>query len=109
MIVTNPLNTAQRDALRVALRYADQYHAPPLEKMRSEWKLAIEETNKLRDQLWLANRPQNSDGNSSHVNMVPGQIGPDTDKGAGSFSRTTLYDRNGTDLPSSYGQEPTTP
>jgi hypothetical protein len=107
--VPSALSSAQRSALAIALEYADRYHAAPLDQMRSEWRLAIEEINRLRDQLWLMNRPENSDGNASEVRPTTGQTRLDPSHGVGSFSQTTLYNKAGTDLPPAFGKEPANP
>jgi hypothetical protein len=106
---TLSLSSAQRRAVSIALEYAEKYHASPQEKMRSEWKQAIEQINKLRDQLWLMNRRENSDGDATDVNPMVGQTTLESDHSPGSFSRSTLYDQNGTDLPPIYGTEPADP
>lgn len=103
------LTAAQQRAVTIALEYAGRYHASPEEKMRSEWKQAIEKINKLRDQLWLMNRPENSDGDSTYIGPISSQGTAGLDSGSGSFFRSSLYDTNGTDLPPAFGTEPADP
>jgi hypothetical protein len=72
-----------REAASLMVTYASRYDASPEEMMRREWKLAIEKTNRLRDNLYLMGKPQNADGNSTEISSVPVQtraVGPAADE-----------------------------
>lgn len=94
--VSAPLTPMQRRAISTALAYADQYHTPPEVLMKQEWNEAVTLINKLRDQLWLMNQPQNSD-NGSIVNVQPDKSPSASFSEGGRFS--TSYSKSGTDLP----------
>lgn len=60
------------EAQAVALSYADKCAASPEEMMRRSWQKAIEKINKLRDDLGMMNRADNSDRNDVSVPTVFG-------------------------------------
>ena len=94
--VTAPLTARQQRAMTLAVAYAERYHAAPESKMKEEWNKSVFLINKLRDQLWLMNQPQNKD-NGQIVTIQPDKS-PST-----SFSDSdrfgTSYSQGGTDLP----------
>lgn len=71
------LTAAQQKAITLLLDYAETYHASPEQMMQKEWKLAIEKTNELRNNLALKNRKENRDADDT-------LLAPVTDESVGS-------------------------
>ena len=95
---TTGLSGRQERAIAVAIRYARDFHKSPRECAVSEWAMAVEKINKLRDQLWLMNK-SNTHDSGSLVDVRP-STGTTATAPAGDFEQiTNTYSKNGTDLP----------
>jgi hypothetical protein len=66
---------AKRAAAELMKKYAAAYSQAPEIMMCREFSKAIVDTNRLRDNLHLANRPENSDGDRSDVDPTLSRAG----------------------------------
>jgi hypothetical protein len=64
------ISPQRRLAIDLALDYERQYQNSPRTMMQREWETAITRTNRLRDNLFLANRAENKDGDSTDVSRA---------------------------------------
>lgn len=62
-----PIDWQQQQAITVMENYASHRHASPESLMRSEFRTAIQKTNRLRDNLHLEHRKENDDGDATEV------------------------------------------
>ncbi len=62
-----PLDWHQQRAIDVLESYAAVQHASPESLMRNEFRIAIQKTNRLRDNLHLERRKENNDGDATEV------------------------------------------
>ena len=77
---TTVIAPSVKAAQSLALSYADKYTASPEDMMRRSWQKAIEKINKLRDDLGLMNRTDNSDRNDVSVPTILGATVETQDK-----------------------------
>jgi len=76
MSVTRPIvgeptsDPAHSLAVSLTLDYQNRYHRSPQQLMQEEWESAIRKINRLRDNLALQNREQNSDGDGADVSIA---------------------------------------
>lgn len=69
------LTLLQRRAVRIAMDYAEGPHISPQIAERDEWRKAIEQINKLRDQLWQMNKANNRDAGTYIDLQASGRFG----------------------------------
>ncbi len=105
-----------KEAQSLAVSYARKYGASPEEMMRHSWSKAIEKTNKLRDDLGLMHRADNSDRDDVSVPTVFGtshELGGPDETGDLSDNVVPIPSISGSirriDVPASTFKEPADP